>query len=258
MAISDLIQTYTRVVYDRAPLAEVVAQVRFPLLLAIDDRKPADFQDLIISDFPNLKVLEGIQISLGPNVGEAQPARQSRSYVFSNTKTGESVTLAANAVTFTTSAYQDWHTFSAHFFEILAHFVTCYKVRQWNRLGLRYRNVIDREELKISNRQWINLVNPKLLGLFGTPLLEDCTLRGIGSFCQLVIGGITLFIQTGLAEKAGSSEQPFVIDFDLSKEDEATLDIDALRKDFDDMHTYSGPLFRWSITEELHNALGPK
>lgn len=41
-----------RVHYDKAQLAEVICQLRFPSILAISAREPADFQDAIRSMFP--------------------------------------------------------------------------------------------------------------------------------------------------------------------------------------------------------------
>jgi hypothetical protein len=38
----------SRVVYRRAPLIEVVCQLRFPTLLSIESKPPADFQERII------------------------------------------------------------------------------------------------------------------------------------------------------------------------------------------------------------------
>ena len=41
-----------RVIYDRSPLHEVICQIRFPDILAIEAKEPADFQEAIRADFP--------------------------------------------------------------------------------------------------------------------------------------------------------------------------------------------------------------
>ena len=41
-----------RVVYDRPPLHEVICQIRFPDILTIEAKEPADFQEAIRADFP--------------------------------------------------------------------------------------------------------------------------------------------------------------------------------------------------------------
>ena len=41
-----------RVRYDRAQLAEVICQFRFPAILSIGAREPVDFQEAVRSMFP--------------------------------------------------------------------------------------------------------------------------------------------------------------------------------------------------------------
>src|SRR6266852_706318 len=46
---------FTRVIYQRNPLVEVVCQLRFSPILRIDTDPPAEFQDRIRSAFPSSK-----------------------------------------------------------------------------------------------------------------------------------------------------------------------------------------------------------
>ena len=47
-----LFAPYERYQYARAPLVEVICQLRFPTILSIGAKEPAEFQEAIRKDFP--------------------------------------------------------------------------------------------------------------------------------------------------------------------------------------------------------------
>lgn len=257
MTIADIVRDYERVVYDRAPLAEVVMQLRFPLLLALEDRAPAQFQEMIINEYPKLRILGGLQFTLGPGVAESQQVRQSKSYAFENANTRQTVAISANSITLTTNNYPGWPDFSSSFFALLEKFLKCYKIHESNRIGLRFRNVIDLEAIGLVDKPWDDLVNIRFLGLFGSELLRDVDLTSFGTFIQIKLNDIGMAIQTGLAAKVNSAYRPFVLDFDYFIEGDMVIEVDEVGKQFNRLHSFSGPMFRSSITEDLHNALVP-
>src|SRR4051794_17776404 len=53
-----------RVIYQNAPLTEVVAQLRFPPLLRIEGAPPADFQDRVRNEFPFVEKGAGLPAPL--------------------------------------------------------------------------------------------------------------------------------------------------------------------------------------------------
>ena len=64
------LKQWDRVRYTKNPLVEVVAQVRFPRILEIDDQLPSDFQRALRQDYPLLEVQEetlAVMIGQGPN-----------------------------------------------------------------------------------------------------------------------------------------------------------------------------------------------
>ena len=42
-----LLSKHPRTVYGKAPIHEVICQLRFPTILSINEREPAGFQDII-------------------------------------------------------------------------------------------------------------------------------------------------------------------------------------------------------------------
>jgi uncharacterized protein (TIGR04255 family) len=211
MTIADIVRDYERVVYGQAPLAEVVMQLRFPILLALEDRAPAQFQEMIIDEYPKLRILDGLQFTLGPGVAQSQQVRQSKSYAFENAITRETVAISANSITLTTNNYPGWPDFSSRFLALLGRFLKCYKIQESNRVGVRFRNVIDLESIGPLGKPWDDLVNIRFLGLFGSELLRDVDLTSFGTFMQIKLNDICITIQTGLAAKVNSAYRPFRI-----------------------------------------------
>ena len=50
-----------RIVYKNCQLVEVVCQLRFPTILAISEKAPAEFQDAVRKDFPQYMVRHDAQ-----------------------------------------------------------------------------------------------------------------------------------------------------------------------------------------------------
>src|SRR5688500_6344305 len=51
-----------RVFYEKAPLVEVISQLRYPPILAIQGRPPIDFQERVRATFPLMEEGAGISI----------------------------------------------------------------------------------------------------------------------------------------------------------------------------------------------------
>src|SRR4051812_11265118 len=89
-----------RVVYRMAPLIQVICQLRFPTLLAIESKPPVDFQEMIRDHFPLL------QRNVEPIPGELIPEQlqvlfaqvSSLTYLFSTEDRTSTVTLSANSI----------------------------------------------------------------------------------------------------------------------------------------------------------------
>ncbi|QCI79894.1 TIGR04255 family protein [Hankyongella ginsenosidimutans] len=89
-----------RVIYKENPLAEVVCQLSFPRILAVDDRIPAEFQDAMGADYPFVETREVVQFGLGLGV-EALPSKRVH-YDFKTEDRRYNVTLCSDFVAVTT------------------------------------------------------------------------------------------------------------------------------------------------------------
>jgi len=66
----DLFPPSPRVIYQHAPLTQVICQLRFPLLLRIESEPPADFQERIRHLFPLLERIQQQIPELPPEIAQ--------------------------------------------------------------------------------------------------------------------------------------------------------------------------------------------
>lgn len=252
-----------RVIYERNPLAKVICQIRFPEILSITAEKPAKFQDKIRDIYPLYDVEKpSIVDDLPPDVsdmlarfrgGEVEPI-----YRFLTEDEKRFIALTSEFVALTDRDYLRWESFHDQFCLGKHALEAIYKPAFYTRIGLRYQDVIDLNALGLADRGWENLLNQRLIGLLGLPELSARPLE-IKSVAVLDLGledvkGAQVILRHGFL-KTGDGDK-YVIDADFFTEERSSLDeISPVLYRFNGI---AGDLFRWAISEELHDALGPK
>jgi uncharacterized protein (TIGR04255 family) len=258
MATAELLKGYKRVVYENAPLIEVVAQIRFPIQLTIEQREPAEFQVKILDAFPILKLSEGFQLTWPVLRGQFQTPRRARSYIFVNAASNTEVTLTADSITLSSRAYTEWSDFSGTLFTLLSQFIGAYPaVKHRERVSLRYRNLISPTRLGLSDTKIQDLVKPEYLGLMASGALPDASLKFYNTFCQLAIEEVGIFIQCMKVQSTDARDE-LAIDFEYSIEGAEIAPWSDVEMELNRLHSFSGPLFKSCLTDRLHDALTPK
>ncbi len=145
-----------------APLVRVIAQVRFPPILAIHKTDGvADFQEALRGDYPHLQRNDVRNFELGadrePNISEAVIWRLADGPEPATWR----VSLGMDFVALETSRYGSRNDFIARLGTVLASVETCFEPAEAQRLGLRY---IDRLEGEAVHRIG-ELVQPSVLGI---------------------------------------------------------------------------------------------
>lgn len=245
-----------RVIYRENPLAEVVCQIRYPRILAIDERLPAEFQEKIGESYPFVETQEVTQFSLG--VGD-QPSPSSRThYVFRTEDELANITLSSEFVSIRTEKYERWEFFKKHIETALEALYVSYSVGPLSRIGLRYIDLISRNKLGLHECRWSDLVRPSALGLLAesdVPINSVEELRS-ATVIELDDGG-KVTMRTGMAETIlTGDEQLFLFDCDFF-ETRRIKGVDDAIEVCDKFNRKAGKAFRWLINDRLHNALGP-
>jgi uncharacterized protein (TIGR04255 family) len=249
-----------RIVYARNPLELVICQLRFPSVLKISSEPPADFQDRVRKEFP--LYCEVPTVSFGTSlpsevstvVSRMLPIPTTRAYEFSSANKEWAVTLTQESLALTCTNYTRWEAFRARLGELLEVFVNLYQPPFFTRIGLRYRDVINRTELGLVGVSWSDLLSKELGGVFHSAIAGSIE----GLAYQLVLtlqgGAAKVTIQHGLAQKG--EELCYIVDSDfyVTNRTETQNAIDILNY----FNRQSGRLFRWSIADRLHRALEPR
>lgn len=255
---------FSRVIYQRNPLVEVVCQLRFSPILRIDTDPPAEFQDRIRSAFPLLKERseEMLQLPVGlpPQIANFFRApltkqRPEAAYDFASEDERWTIQLTHDYVALTTTAYHHWEEFKAHLESSLRALLEIYRPAFFTRVGLRYQNLVQRSKLGLGDQPWSSLLKPQIAGLFTIPDLQVGEALSVASIRLPQEDGLVR-IRHGLAQAVGASEECYLIDSDFFTERRTNAEHTFRTLDY--FNSQSGRLFRWCIDDRLHIAMEPK
>jgi uncharacterized protein (TIGR04255 family) len=250
-----------RLLFGKNPLEEVVCQVRFPPILRIeaDATAIAAFQESVRQVFP-LYRRTVMPIPMGLNL--PAPVLQamgggaaSSAHEFWSADETWQVSLTRDFLALTTRRYTQWADFKARLQVPLGALLAVFAPTFFQRVGLRYRDRIDRARLGLEE-EWPALLRPEVLGE-----LADET---IGPHVELAARELTIRLSDdggrvrvvhGLQREEPPGRSAYVIDSDFFVEPHA--EIGAVIHVLDGFNLRAGRLFRWCITPRLRDAMEP-
>lgn len=250
--------------YHRAPLAEVICQLRFPEILTIQANAPVDFQEAIREEYPvylRRQELSAPKLSGLPGNLSLQKQESVNNYQFSSPDGIWRINLTSKFISLTCTNYPCWEEFAAHLDKPLAAFIQIYRPAFFQRVGLRYVNFISRQALELEDVPFRELIRPCYLGpLAEEEIPEISTLRCNVDFETNLRNGCRARIHAGPGKiKRGNKEDPevkFIFDQDLSSLGQIPpkLSVGTLQV----LHHHAGILFRGAVTQRLHEAMEPQ
>jgi uncharacterized protein (TIGR04255 family) len=250
-----------RVVYGRNPLVEVICQLRFPTILEIAAKEPADFQERVRESYPLYK---------GPEAGVVprelaevlsrlpiQMTAEDNSHKFAAAESERLITLARDFVAVTEKKYRRWEQFRDEIVRAKDALEEIYRPAFYTRIGLRYQDVIDKATLGLDGEPWSELINPSLAGLLGSRGLREIVreVEGVAILdIDEVVTGASVTVRHGLASV--ENRRVYLIDVDCFTAGRSNLnDVIGI---LDSFNRLAGDLFRWAITAKLTAALEPE
>ena len=252
-----------REVYRKNPLDEVVCQFDFPPILEITSTSPVSFQNAIRDDYPwydqQFLGLPEPPTDIRDFMGSLPgfPFAEAVVHQFSMEDRLKSIMLRQSSVSVIDRDYRDWTTFKPLVERCELVLRDCYAPSFYTRVGLRYRDVIDKTQYGIENTPWSDLLNPSFLGVLGDPNLAGDALQ---SQARVVLKipdveeGIVI-IQHGLPNDGGEGLNIYLLDADFYTERRCTTDDAFIAAD--KFNQWGGHLFRWAATKKLRDLLGP-
>lgn len=249
-----------REIFENNPLVEVICQLRFPTLLRLESEAPADFQERVRDRFPELErervvdlpaqVPDQILKALGAAIPQG-------GYVFITRDKTSKVTIGSGSVALSTSKYSTWDNFDADLKLVIQALIDVYSPSFFERIGLRYRNVIKRSALQLEETVWSNLLNNSVAGeLTDETLCEGITGLSKTVRCRLSEEGDHVNFQHGFVQINNEPETCYLLDFDYHLDGQ--VERDAAQDIVSRLHGYSGDAFQWAIADTLRVALHPR
>jgi len=257
-----------RVIYNNNPLEQVICQLRFPPILRIDTELPARFQEAIRHEYPLFEEKHEGVAEIPAELAEQLPAdflrlpgigsMDRKSYQFRTLDEQWALSLTRDFIALDTSHYTRWEEFQQHFakpFEVL---LDEYSPAIFSRIGLRYQDVIRRSRLGLSDTPWSELLQPYIAGMLASTDLDgdhiDSTMQVVEMKLANNYGKVK--IRHGFATDRTTGEVCYLIDNDFFAE--KVKESHEVLNRLTQFNLRARRLFRWCITDRLHEAMDPQ
>lgn len=239
----------SRCIYQKNQLAEVICQLRFPEILSIETTIPDRFQEAIRHIFPKYSVRK-------ENAGN----QQVNNYQFTTQDGVWRVNLTSKFIALACNRYTRWEDFAKMLDKPLAAFIQIYQPAYFERVGLRYLNFISRRDLGLEDAAYRELLHPAYLGLLiNDDIREEAFTRATTDTEVAVRNGCRLKLHTGPGKVSrNGKEDPevkFIFDQDLFMAGNVPVNVSA--GTLESLHDQAFRIFRYAITETLHDAMEP-
>ncbi|MEG2455599.1 MAG: TIGR04255 family protein [Oscillospiraceae bacterium] len=249
--------------YTVSPLVEVICQLRFPTILSIGTREPAEFQEAIRSAFPRYvarterpaPTISGA----GTDAPKIEQAPAIMNYNFVSEDGQWKINLTSSFIALSTVRYTRWEAFAQKLDMPLAAFIKTYQPAFFERIGLRYVNAFSRKALGLEGTPWSDLFQPSFLGALaesdvGESDVTQCSLdveMKLPEDCRMKL-------HCGPGLLGGGQQDPevkFILDGDFSSTGNSSAE--HIPQKLVTLHDCSTRLLRGALTSELHSAMGP-
>ncbi len=239
---------------------EVICQLRFPTILSITNVEPADFQERIREEFPQYARKQDV---LPPKTagGKPEPQPPVTNYHFLSQDGRWKLNLTRDFIALSTLSYPGWEPFARMLDKPLAAFIQLYKPACFQRIGLRYLNIISRKALQAEDACWRDLIAPAYLGaLAEADVDEDRLLSGgvdtqlkLDSSCIARIHAGTGRLKNNAPGAVQDPEVKFIFDMDLAMGGSTPCNLASAG--LETLHGHSTRLFEGAITDRLREAM---
>ena len=264
-----------RVLYGNNPLIEVLAQVRFDRLLSLVSDAPKELQGALSkAGYVQLDIEQSasIQIAFGPGSTVSERAASAPApgipaiFHFSSQDRQRKFSVCADFVAYSTSTYTEWKDFKASFMEGFAAFAAIYGGQAAvRRVGLRYKDLIEREPLNLAGVPWRDLLAPIVSGVFSADdfaeagTFDEQAIEQQASQVLLGLDSCKVLLQSAILRSVqDSSRQAFLVDSDFFKDlSGLSVENSGIAPLLEDLHRNANAVFRHCIKERLHAALLP-
>ena len=250
--------------YGANQLGEVICQLRFPEILAVEASVPVAFQEAIRADFPRYSVQKespAPKLTGAPGNFTVENQPLTTNYNFVSEDGAWKVNLTGKFISLSCNRYTCWEEFARRLDKPLAAFIKIYKPAFFERVGLRYLNFFSRKALELEDTPFSELIQPCYLGPLAEPDVSEAGSSRCTVEAELALRGgcrVKLHAGPGLVKRNGQSDQEvkFIFDQDLFMAGNVPVNMSAGA--LQTLHSQAWSIFRGAITDTLHDAMNPK
>ncbi|PSB02810.1 TIGR04255 family protein [Merismopedia glauca] len=253
---------FERVLYKHNPLREVVCQLRFPPILKISNQEPVEFQDELRLQYP---LFETVRTQLPLEISNVWqqlglPQQNEVAYSFKSEDQRWNLSITKDFIALATFSYERYEPFKQRLEKALEIFERIYKPSFYTRVGLRYQDLVIRSKLEIEDKNWSELIAKNIASELYDPELSSSIETVTKNLILNTENGKINFnhgLVTVKEAQQNSNEIAYLFDADFYTEQkiEGNGDVWNILSQFNQS---ARRLFRWSITDTLHNAMQPQ
>ncbi|MEL6605291.1 MAG: TIGR04255 family protein [Cyanobacteria bacterium J06614_10] len=245
---------------ENAPLIRVLAQVRFPSILSIEEKSfVAPFQEVIRDTYPILQPEQTRGLVIGPSgITSSSPKMVWRFFDISG---NWRISLAPDFLAIETTAYSSRSDFLARLEKILIALNEHIKPKIIERFGLRYVDRLDGEDMENLS----TLVRSEVAGIISSGFGDQIHQNINESLFKLPGGEGQILARWGLlpanATVDPSAIEPvdkpsWVLDLDMSLVEQREFSVENLMSDAQRFAERIYAFFRWAVTQDFLRRFG--
>ncbi len=233
--------TIPTVIYTKTPLVDVTCQLTFPQNLKISAAPPVGFQEHVKDSFPMFSLTQ-----------------DKTAYNFMSTDQRWQMVLGKGALTLVARQYDGWENFSKHLQKAMFALEKEYPPQFLLRVGLRFRNIIRKSALGVTNTEWHQLLQQKWTGdLVWAGTAGEMKATHSEVLMGLNGGNDLVCVRHGLVPIAQPiQEMGYLIDHDFFVDGQFALS--EVHQTLKGYHQSAQRFFKLWITDTLHQAMAPK
>ncbi|SDG19565.1 TIGR04255 family protein [Sinosporangium album] len=227
----------------RAPLRQVIAQVRFESQSALGTHQgAARVHEVLVDDYPRM-LTEQQQVFTMTSAGGVSTVTHPQ-FRLTDLEQSWSVVMGSEHVTLETNAYSSWTVLRERLEAALAAVGSITKLRIRERIGLRYVNHVASD----ANGMLTDRIRPELLG----PASEPAWKQGVDTMISQVVatdGTAQLLLRYGLADEQSHGRVGFFIDIDSVDSAPVGFSMSDTMSYFDRLNDVGYRCFCWCVPE---------
>lgn len=232
--------THSSIMYQKTPLLDVTFQIAFPQNLQISSAPPVTFQGRVKHLFPNFSLTQ-----------------DQSSYNFLSADQRWQLVLGRGTLAVVARQYEGWGAFQSHIKLATDAVAIEYPPPYLSRIGLRFRNIIRRSALGLTDKGWDQLLHNKWTGdLAWSSVAGD--MKATRSEVVMGLNGEDdlVCVRHGLVPIAQpTQEMGYLIDHDFFVNGQFAMT--EIAGKLTEYHQAAQRFFKLWITDLLHQAMKP-